>query len=78
MKNSQTNYTIPIGEDREIWIDIIEPKEEPSVFIRDCVNTSSWGRDMRPQGKALVIPASLLHELIKKLGAVKDELAEPN
>jgi hypothetical protein len=75
---SQTNYIIPIGEGRALWVDVIGPNEEPSVMIRDCVNACSWGRDMRPQGEALVIPANILPELIKTLGAAKDGLAEPN
>jgi hypothetical protein len=78
MIHSQTSCVIPIAEDREFWIDIVGPKEEPSVLIRDCVNACSWGRDMRPQGDGLAIPANILPELIKTLGAAKDGLAEPN
>jgi len=78
MNYSQTNYAIPIGEDRELWVDIVGPKEGPSVIIREYINACSWGRDMRPQGDALVIPPSLLPDLIKTLGAAKDGLAEPD
>ena len=78
MMNSQTNYTIPIGEDRELLVDIVGPREGRSVLIRGRANAYSWGRDMRPQGDALVIPTSLLPDLIKTLGAAKDGLAEPN
>lgn len=75
---SQTNFTFPIGEDRELWIEIVAAKEGASVLIHDCRNACSWSRDMRPRGEALVIPASLLPELIERLRTIKDSLADPN
>jgi hypothetical protein len=75
MERIGDDYIIPIGEDREHWIGFSLSAEGPVFHIKSCVNTCSWGRDMKPLGGEISAPISVLSEIIRALLRLKEEMA---